>query len=82
MTLSLFYSNDLKIFMVRLVLFIVDENLEVLDESVHKSISGSLCINMIRNRLPRNVERRMLTLVRSANDSTSDIALYNKVSAN
>ena len=82
MTLSLFYSNELKIFMLRLVLFIVDENLEVLDESFHRSISGSQCINMIRNRLPRNVERRMLTLVRSANDSTSDIALYNKVSAN
>jgi hypothetical protein len=60
---------------------IVDENLETSDESGNIVISGSQCIDNIRTRLPLEFERRMLAIVRSANDSTSDIALYNKVSA-
>ena len=58
---------------------IVDENLDVVDDSSRSiSISGSQCVDNIRNRLPKELERKMLALVRSANDSKSDIAIYNK----
>lgn len=61
---------------------IADENLEVDlevkdDASVHETISGSKCIKKIRNSLDPEQERRMLALVRSANDSPYDLALYN-----
>jgi len=60
------------------VLIIVDENLDVIDESSnHEYISGSQCVDNIRQRLPSKLERRMLVLVRSANDSKSDITIYN-----
>ncbi|KAL7547215.1 hypothetical protein ACHAWF_010540, partial [Thalassiosira exigua] len=61
------------------VFLVVDENLDIVDESSqYESISGSQCIENIRKRLPANLEKRMLALVRSANDSTTDIAIYNK----
>jgi len=56
---------------------IVDENLDVVDESgEHSCVSGSECIDNIRKRLPAELEKRMLALVRSANDSTSDVAIF------
>ena len=58
---------------------IADENLDVADDSMstHVTISGSMCIENIRHRLLPDQERRMLALVRSANDSSRDIAIYN-----
>ncbi|KAL7452366.1 hypothetical protein ACHAWC_004089, partial [Mediolabrus comicus] len=59
------------------VFLLVDENLDVVDDnSVRSTISGSLCVENIRKRLPAKLERRMFALVRSANDSSSDIAIY------
>ena len=40
-------------------------------------MSGSLCIESIRKRVLPDQERRMLALVRSANDSANDVAIYN-----
>jgi len=62
------------------VLMIVDENLDVVDESKNESVfvSGSQCVDNIRKRLPVELERRMLALVRSANDSSTDIAIFNE----
>jgi hypothetical protein len=63
------------------VLLIVDENLNAYDASSgHESISisGSQCIVNIRKRLPAELERRILALVRSANDSARHLALYNR----
>lgn len=56
---------------------IADENLEMGDDAAnHETISGSECIKQIRNALDPQQERRMLALVRSANDSPNDLALY------
>ena len=61
------------------VFMVVDENLDVQGETSSESISisGSICVENIRRRLPYELERRLFALVRSANDSTSDIAIYN-----
>jgi len=56
-------------------LLIVDENLDV-DES-HITISGSQMVSKIRARLLPDQERRILALIRSANDSANDVAIYN-----
>lgn len=59
------------------VFLLVDENLDVVDDnSIRSTISGSLCVENIRKRIPAKLERRMFALVRSANDSSSDIAIY------
>jgi len=59
-------------------LFIVDENLDVHhDETKHVTLSGSLYVSEIRQRILPEQERRMLALIRSANDSANDIAIYN-----
>ena len=59
---------------------IVDENLDTTDETSNESIfvSGSECVDKIRKRLAPELENRILALVRSANDSTTDISLYKK----
>lgn len=59
------------------VFLIVDENLDVTgeDSKLH-TISGSACVESIRKRLPADLESRMFALIRSANDSSSDLALY------
>jgi len=61
------------------VLMIVDENLDFVDEATnkHDTISGSQCVENIRRRLLPENERRMFALIRSANDSSSDVAIYN-----
>lgn len=59
------------------VLLIADENLEVADGgAVHGTVSGSLCIKGIIESLEPSEESRLLALVRSANDSSKDLALY------
>ncbi|KAL7549040.1 hypothetical protein ACHAWF_012302 [Thalassiosira exigua] len=59
------------------VFILVDENLDIVNESTTKHISGSRCLENIRNRLPCELERQMLAVVRSANDSESDISTFN-----
>ncbi|KAL7493844.1 hypothetical protein ACHAWT_002670 [Skeletonema menzelii] len=61
-----------------LFFLIADENLEVGGSTIsdHETISGSECIKRIRSELDVSQERRMLALVRSANDSPDDLALY------
>jgi len=59
------------------VLMIADENLDVLDEaSRHQTISGSQLVENIRQRLLPEQERQLFALIRSANDSSSDVAIY------
>ena len=59
------------------VLLIADENLDVLDEaSRHRTISGSQLVENIRLSLLPEQERLLIALIRSANDSSSDVAIY------
>lgn len=53
-------------------LIIADENLELEGDFV----SGSVCIHQIRDALSIEDEKRILALVRSANDSVEDQTLY------
>ncbi len=63
------------------ILFIVDENLDVHEDEIattkEGTVSGSLCVSKIRRRLLPDQERRVLMLIRSANDSANDVAIYN-----
>jgi len=60
------------------VLLIADENLDVTDEaSKHRTISGSQLVENIRLRLLPEQEQFLVALIRSANDSSSDVAIYN-----
>lgn len=60
------------------VLLIADENLDVMDEaSKHRTISGSQLVENIRLRLLPEQEKLLVALIRSANDSSSDVAIYN-----
>jgi hypothetical protein len=61
------------------ILTLIDENLDLSDEisNKHATISGSLCVSNIRKRLLPDQEKHLLFLMRSANDSASDIAIYN-----
>ncbi|KAL9191341.1 hypothetical protein ACHAXT_001047 [Thalassiosira profunda] len=59
------------------VLLIADENLDVMDEaSKHVTISGSQLVETIRQSLLPEQEMKLVALVRSANDSASDVAIY------
>lgn len=59
------------------VLLIADENLDVMDgSSKHMTMSGSQMVETIRSRLSPEQEKRLVALIRSANDSLSDVALY------
>ncbi|KAL7541450.1 hypothetical protein ACHAXR_013266 [Thalassiosira sp. AJA248-18] len=59
------------------VLLIADENLDVMDEaSKHITISGSQLVENIRLRLLPEQEKLLVALIRSANDSSSDVAIY------
>mmetsp|Transcript_36823 Transcript_36823/g.78511 ORF Transcript_36823/g.78511 Transcript_36823/m.78511 type:complete len:1179 (+) Transcript_36823:87-3623(+) len=59
------------------VLLIADENLDVVDEaSRHVTISGSQLVENIRSRLLPEYEAKLVALIRSANDSLSDVAIY------
>lgn len=61
-------------------LLMVDENLDVEMEDVqmkHSTISGSLLVQSLRQKLLPEQEAQILTLIRSANDSKDDVAIYN-----
>jgi len=51
--------------------------LEVTNYTDNPTISGSLCVESIRDKLGGNT-KRLLTLIRSANDSSDDISQYKK----
>lgn len=57
-------------------LVIVDENLDMTHNGFRRNFSGSEFIRKVRLRLMPDQEQRMLALVRSANDSAEDVALY------
>jgi hypothetical protein len=58
-------------------LLIVDENLDIVDGgTVHEIVSGSLEVKKMRSELDDKDERRLLSLVRSANDSDLDLLVY------
>ncbi|KAG7336808.1 hypothetical protein IV203_020516 [Nitzschia inconspicua] len=61
------------------MLILIDENLDYYksntgDESV--ALSGSIIMQDILRALSPEQERRILALVRSANDSTTDVQMY------
>jgi len=70
-------------------LLVVDENLEITEDEDTDGTSrfnhltrdctvlGSQLVSNIRKRLLPDQERRVLALIRSANDSANDIAIYN-----
>lgn len=60
-------------------LFIVDENLVINDEQFSSTsrVSGSKAVSNLRSRLLPDQEKKVLAVIRSANDSLSDIAIYN-----
>ncbi|KAL3938083.1 MAG: hypothetical protein SGBAC_006931 [Bacillariaceae sp.] len=58
-------------------LVVADENLDItVDGTLKMTVSGSECIQKARQRLDPMLEARMLGVVRSANDSSQDIATY------
>uniref|UniRef100_A0A7S1CUP5 Uncharacterized protein n=1 Tax=Cyclophora tenuis TaxID=216820 RepID=A0A7S1CUP5_CYCTE len=58
-------------------LVIVDENLDIVDEgTTRQTVLGSLCIQAALREMSAEEERRVLALVRSANDSKEDVELY------
>lgn len=60
------------------ILVVADENLDITENGTLRcTVSGSECIRRVRQQLLPEDERRMLGLVRSANDSSEDIATYN-----
>ena len=59
-----------------LFLVIADENLDMVEDSVPRTISGSICIERLRKELKPKDEARVLALVRSANDSSEDVGTY------
>jgi len=55
---------------------IADENLDIVDGGAcGQTVSGSLCVQNLRSELG-DAERRLLALIRSANDSALDIQMY------
>jgi len=60
------------------VLILIDENLDygIEDGGEHIALSGSVIMQGILDELEPEQERRVLALVRSANDSTADVARY------
>lgn len=61
------------------VLLIADENLDLIDAESSKcvTLSGSQLVENIRSRLLPEQERLLVALIRSANDSATDVAIYN-----
>lgn len=73
MVVELVERNPLDKFLV-----IADENLDVLEGGValHGTVSGSLCLQKILERLDPVDSDRVLALVRSANDSAKETDVY------
>ena len=62
------------------ILMVVDENLDVQEEQVgtkQTTVSGSGSVRDMRKRLLPGQEKGVFALIRSANDSASDVAIYN-----
>lgn len=60
-------------------LVIADENLDIVDGGArHLTVSGSRCVEKLRETLDEATESRLLALIRSANDSAKDLELYRK----
>jgi len=57
------------------VLLIVDENLDV-EWPIEQTISGSASVKALRDKLDASQESRLLSLVRSANDSKNEVSKY------
>jgi hypothetical protein len=58
-------------------LLIVDENLDIVDGGAcHQTVSGSLSVQTLISELDEKTEQRLLALIRSVNDSDSDIEQY------
>jgi hypothetical protein len=58
-------------------LVIADENLDIVDGGArHLTVSGSLCVEKLRENMDEATESRLLALIRSANDSAKDLELY------
>jgi len=58
-------------------ILIVDENLDIVGGGARQqTVSGSLCVDKLRKQLGPQTEKRLLALIRSANDSLSDIEIY------
>lgn len=58
-------------------LIIADENLDIVDGGArHETVSGSRCVEQLRAKLDASEERRLLALIRSANDSARDLEVY------
>ena len=58
---------------------IADENLDIVENNTHhRTLSGSLCIESLREDLNPDEESRLLAIVRSANDSKDDLDQYKK----
>jgi hypothetical protein len=59
------------------VLLIADENLDVVAGAAkHSTVSGSLSVEKILKNLEPQDEKRILALVRSANDSSAELSAY------
>jgi len=58
------------------VFVIVDENLDIDGDGTLLTVSGSHSVERVRKLLNSEEEARLLCLVRSANDSRDDLALY------
>jgi len=62
------------------ILMIVDENLDLQEKELvgakGMTVSGSSSVADMRRRLLPDQERRVLALIRSANDSSSDVSIY------
>jgi len=62
------------------ILMVVDENLDVQEEHLgtkQTTVSGSGSVCEMRRRLLQGQEKNIIALIRSANDSASDVAIYN-----
>ena len=58
-------------------LVIADENSDIVDGGArHLTVSGSLCVEKLRENMDEATESRLLALIRSANDSAKDLELY------
>jgi len=59
------------------ILIIADEHLDIVEANDHhRTISGSMCVQQLREDLSPEDEQRILTLVRSANDTKQDVATF------
>lgn len=61
------------------LLMLVDENLDFIDENGRRVLkSGSLMMQKVLEQMPSSKTDRVLVLMRSANDSAEDIAVYSQ----